>query len=325
MAIGLDLGTNSIKVASLSPKDKSLDDYQITYLDLKEENSITRLKTGLKKILSEPPLATNKLVNIGVRGPSVVVRYPTLPKMSKEELAGAMRFELEQHIPFKKEEVEYDFQVLEEFSPAPKSMKIALAAVRKEFVEEQTKMITEAGLRVSNVDTDSTALINAFTNSNPPPEGEVAALINIGFETTNINILKGNEPFLSRDIQFGGSSLAKLIAKDKNIALSEADQILKSKEESQGILELAKENLETLANEIRLSFGYYESQFEKTISKSYLSGGTVNLLRSFLQEHLGIPVLSWDPTLNLKVDAKLKDIETDKPKLAVAIGLALRE
>ena len=324
MAIGLDLGTSSIKVVTLSPRDKSLNDYQLIYLDL-NENSKTRFKTALKKMLRETSIATTKLVNIGVRGPAVVVRYPVLPKMSKEELAGAMRFELEQHIPFKKEEVEYDFRVLEEFSPGPQSMKIALAAVRKEFVEEQIKIITEAGLRVSNVDTDSTALINAFTTTNPLTEGEVVALINIGFETTNINILKGNEPFLSRDIQFGGSSLANLIAKDKNIALSEADQILKSEEEREGILELARENLETLANEIRLSFGYYESQFEKTISKIYLSGGMVNLLQSFLQEHLGIPVLSWDPTLNLKVDAKLKDIETDKPKLAVAIGLALRE
>ena len=324
MAIGLDLGTSSIKAVTLSLKDKSLNDYQLIYLDL-NENSKTRFKTALKKMLRETSIATTKLVNIGVRGPAVVVRYPVLPKMSKEELAGAMRFELEQHIPFKKEEVEYDFRVLEEFSPGPQSMKIALAAVRKEFVEEQIKIITEAGLRVSNVDTDSTALINAFTTTNPLTEGEVVALINIGFETTNINILKGNEPFLSRDIQFGGSSLAKLIAKDKNIALSEADQILKSEEEREGILELARENLETLANEIRLSFGYYESQFEKTISKIYLSGGMVNLLQSFLQEHLGIPVLSWDPTLNLKVDAKLKDIETDKPKLAVAIGLALRE
>ncbi len=324
MAIGLDLGTNSIKAVSLSPKDKSLDNYQVIYLDLKEEDSTTRLETGLKKLLAETSIATRRLVNIGVRGAAVVVRYPTLPKMSKEELAGAMRFELEQHIPFKKEEVEYDFQVLEEFSPGPKSMKIALAAVRKEFVAEQIKLITESGLKAAHVDTDSTALINVFTNSNPPTEGEVAALINIGFETTNINILKGNEPFLSRDIQFGGSSLAKLIAKDRNIGLVEADQILKSKEESQGILELAKENLESLANEIRLSFGYYESQFEKTVSKIYLSGGMVNLLQSFLQERLGIPVTSWDPTLNLKVDAKLKDIETDKPKLAVAIGLALR-
>ncbi|OIO36391.1 MAG: hypothetical protein COZ37_01015 [bacterium (Candidatus Ratteibacteria) CG_4_10_14_3_um_filter_41_18] len=324
MAIGLDLETDSIKAADISGKDKSLDNYKIIHLDLGEDLK-TRLKNGLKKMFSAH-LANKRLVNIGVGGPSVVVRYPTLPKMPREELAGAMKFELEQHIPFKKDEVEYDFQVLEEFSPDSKTMKIALAAVKKELIEEKIKTISEAGLKISTIDTNSTALINAFTNSNPAGKGEAAALINIGSEISNINVLKGKEPFLSRDIQFGRLTIIDLLAKDKNdCSLNEANNLLQTEGQREEILELARETLESLINEIRLSFSYYERQFGETISKIYLSGGITALLQSFFQEHLGVPVLSWNPTLNLKVNTNLKDIEADTGKLAVAIGLALCE
>ncbi len=323
MAIGLDLGTNSIKTVNISLKKKSLDNYKIIDLDLNEDSK-TRTKTALKKMLSNRQWASNRLVNIGVQGSTVVTRYPSLPKMSEDELTGAMKFELEQHIPFKKDEVEYDFRILKEFSPSPKNMKIILAAGRKESIAEQIKIITEAGLKLSKIDTNSAALINAFTNGNHSAKEEFAALSNIGFETTNIDIIKGDEPFLSRDIPFGGASMAKLIAKDKNISFVEAEQLLKTKEGKEEILELNGENLRTLIDEVRSSFSYCETQFGKGVSKVYLSGGMANLLQSFIQKHLSVSVSSWDATLNLKVDAKLKDIETDKSQLAIAIGLALR-
>lgn len=84
-----------------------------------------------------------------------------------------------------------------------------------------------------------------------------------------------------------------------------------------------------LSAEIRTSFDYYESQNASSVSRILLSGGgsLCPRLKEGLINSLGVEVEYWDPlkqiTLSHNIDQSLiKDLG---PKLATAIGLALRQ
>ena len=113
-----------------------------------------------------------------------------------------MRWEAEQHVPFDMESVELDFQILDPDADGME-MNVLLVAAKRELVEAKLRVLSEAGLTPAIVDVDAFALHNAFEVNYPEAMSGVVALVNIGHEVTNINILDEGVPILTRDITVG--------------------------------------------------------------------------------------------------------------------------
>ena len=87
--------------------------------------------------------------------------------------------------------------------------------------------------------------------------------------------------------------------------------------------------IDDLAAEIRLSFEYFENQFDLGIDEVLLSGGGSRLvgLDLDLGRIFDRPTTTWDPTGDMPIAAGSVDVDTLRehlPELAVAIGLASR-
>lgn len=326
--VGLDIGSQMVKLVEIekdSEGKKKLSRFALAKVDSGDEGKAA----AIKKVKEESGIENNQ-VAVSVSGQSVIVRYIDLPEMSEEETRSAIKYEAEQHIPFNIDEVTLDFQILEKF-PETKKMRVLLVAAKKDLINNQLALIKSAGFIPTFIDVDSFALINSFESQGAGEE--VAALVNIGAQLTNINIISGGVPCFTRDVPLAGHNVTEVVKKSLDID-SEAAEKQKLEEGNltgDSPLSLALHAaLEDLTGEIRLSFDYCENQtLGKAINKVYVSGGGARLqgLEEFLSKSLGLPAQIWNPFKNLELNSALAGEELNKlaPLLAVAVGLALRE
>lgn len=257
---------------------------------------------------------TSQAVNIGVAGETVIVRYIDLPKMKNEELSLALKYEAQQYIPFKIEEVVFDYHILEPSSSLKDRMKVLLVAAKRDAIIEFIGFIRQSGLKANLIDVNSFSLINCFQQNGPEvKEDDVFALTNVKLDLVNINILQGKMPFFTREI-----------------SLIEDIQAFPEGKSKEGLLfEALKPHLANLIREVHLSIDYFESEFEKQVRVIYLSGegSRISELVSLFNSQLEREIYLWNPLQNLIVDSAQIDTETLKGSssmLAIACGLALR-
>ncbi|MBU3959113.1 MAG: pilus assembly protein PilM [Candidatus Omnitrophica bacterium] len=323
LSVGLDIGASTIKLIKLEfLKEKP----QLSFFSLEPVGN--DLKAALKKIIDSQGI---KAVNISVSGPSTIIRYVNFPKMNNDELSQALKFEAQKHIPFSSEEVNIDSYILKHNLPDNK-MLVLLTAVKKESLNQRLKLIEEAGLNTNVVDIDSIALINAFNFSYSQDDNlktKASALLNIGASLSNLNILEGGIPRLSRDIHIGGNNFTQKIQDLLSIDFKSAEELKLNpdKERLDKVLPAIEAILSNLAQEIRASFDYYESQSASSVIKIFLSGGgsLFTGLKDILANLLGIEVEYWDPlrAINISEGVDPQKIKASSHQLAVAIGLAL--
>ena len=83
-------------------------------------------------------------------------------------------------------------------------MDVLLVAARNEFLKSYLDIIQDAGLKPVVVDTDAFAILNSYEiNYEVDPE-RVTALVNIGYDITNVTFLKDGKYHSTRDISSGG-------------------------------------------------------------------------------------------------------------------------
>ena len=327
-AVGLDLGSSSVKVVELEPsaQGQQLRGYGFSVLPANKGRD--QIVSAIKDALNQADVKSNR-VTIALSGPQVVVRYTDFPKMTHQELANAIRFEAEQYMPFKKDEVFMDCFSLPGAGRQDNMMPVILVAAKKELVMERVDLLKEAGLIPVAVDVNSFCLMNCFEAYGAPVnENEVFALIEIGAGSTIVNIMKGRAPYFTREIPLAGGAWSDIIGKEKSLTLEQAEE-WKLKAGGEELLEIIRNAAMDIVGEIRLCFDHYENQTEQVVNVIYLSGGSSGLagIAEFLAAQLGIQVKLWNPVVNLKTGLQVRDPEGLRKvasQLAVATGLALR-
>jgi len=325
-SIGLDIGAQAVKAVKIR-HDKAGPEFLAFAL---EANPGAGALTEVIKRIIHPQDAKNLIISVS--GSATVIRYVPFPKMSADELMQALKFEAQKHIPFTLAEVNLDAEILKDDLPENK-MLVLLAAAKKEAVSQRLKIIEPAALKAGAVDIDSLALLNAFIFNNAAdiiPKYKVIALLNVGSQISSLNILEAGIPGFSRDIHIAGHSFTQKISGALNIELGAAEKlkINPDKDSLQKIKTEIGPVFTNLANEIRTSFDYYESQSTASVERVFLSGGGAKpfFFREMLTAALGIEAEYWDPFKKIALSAGVDSagLKEASPQLCVAVGLALR-
>ncbi len=323
-AIGIDIGSSYIKVVELSKKADQLELLNFSRVPLADNIVIV---DSIKKAVKESRV-TSKYVNTSISGKSVVVRYISLPKMTKQELKSAIRFEAEKYIPFSASEVVMDAQIIED-SDSDNKIKVILVAAKKDLIEHTIKLLEDSGLEPAVIDIDSFAVANAFGINFDFEKDNAYILIDIGARLTNVNIISKDVSYLTRDIEIAGDAITRYLSDKLNMPFDEAEKLKCKPDDKEAVIrEAAERAMEGLFNEIRLSLDYYESHFEKPIGAIFLSGGTslIKDIDKIFKDSLGIETKIWSPIKSVKVNKALlgKGLAEFASQFAVSIGLALR-
>jgi type IV pilus assembly protein PilM len=341
--VGLDIGSSSVKAVELSVRARGLELLRVGTAQVPPEAIVqgaflnsSAITDAIRESIDSAGIKT-KWVATAVSGHSVIVKKISLPTMSREELEESIRWEAEQYIPFDINEVNLDFQILESGGDEGQ-MDVLLVAAKKDLIDDYVQVITDAGLQPVVLDVCAFALQNAFAANAGVTAEEVVALVNVGSQVVNINIVANGVPAFTRDISTGGNVYTEEIQKALSVSWEEAERIKiggGATEESQDVVPQEVEQAmrgvtDTVIGEISRSLDFFAATAaESRISKVVLSGGgcRVSGFEAAFQGKTNLPVQRLDPlggiTSSDRLDAEL--LESWGPSLGVSVGLAMRK
>jgi type IV pilus assembly protein PilM len=341
--IGIDIGSSAVKVVEVGAHSKGFELQHVGMANLPAEAIVQGafLNSGaivdaVREAVSSAGIRS-KGAATAVSGHSVIVKKISLPAMTPEELEESIRWEAEQYIPFDVNEVNLDFQILSQGADAEGQMDVLLVAAKKDLIDDYVHVLSEAGLSPAVMDVAAFAVENAYEANFDTRPGEMIALVNIGAQVVNINILADGIPAFTRDISTGGNQYTEEIQKTLSIGFEEAERIKLGgprSDDSQEVIpqevEHAMRNVtETLVGEITRSLDFFTATAaEGRIGKIYLSGGgaRVSGLEKAFHEKTDVPVEMLNPFARMAPCKRYEPAYLAEigPSLGVGVGLALR-
>src|SRR5438132_11538615 len=203
--VGLDIGSHSVKLAemgSLPNKTHKLVNWGISppLGEAIVDGEIMDRQLVIDAIgnLLESRGIQSRSVVAAVSGRAVIVKRITMNRLSAEDAHQAVTWEAEQHVPYDINDVSLDFEILGPAVNDPKQMQVLLVAAKKDMVMSFSDLIREAGLTPTIVDVDSFAAQNAIEANYDFAADEVIAILNVGSEMTNINIVQAGVPYFTK-------------------------------------------------------------------------------------------------------------------------------
>ena len=109
-------------------------------------------------------------------------------------------------------------------------MDVLLVAAKRELVDNKVGLLQDAGVNPVIIDIDAFALHNAFSYNYPDAQEGIVALVNVGHETTNVNILEDGVPILTRDIPFGSRKIREDLQRERGLTAEQAEDVVQARE-----------------------------------------------------------------------------------------------
>ena len=330
--VGIDIGSSSVKIVQLSYGDGN---YRLE--NIGEAMLTSGAITG--KLISRGDIVSGvisnlvsrlgiraKRVAIGVSGEAVALKIVNVPRMlfgkDMEKLVlDLVNTNLSRNV----NGVNYSYIPLLRRNGKSAEVPVLIAAVSKKTAQGYKNSVSSAGLRVWVIDIDAMALSNAYGVS-CKDRGEKVALVNIGASGINLSVLRGDAPFMLKDIPLGGQWVTLRLMEKFKITYEEAERIkcsIKGYGRYEEITSVFTDFVARVADEIKMVLN------EGGLARVVLSGGSSRIatMAHALGEATGLPVEVSNPFRNVDVSDSRFDpeyIEHLAPKMAVAVGLALR-
>jgi type IV pilus assembly protein PilM len=216
-------------------------------------------------------------------------------------------------------------------------MEVLLVAAKKDLIDDYVQVIHEAGLVPVAIDVAAFAVENAFEANYDDARGQTVALVNVGAQVVNINIVSNGVPCFTRDITTAGNQYTEEIQKALSISFSEAERIKLGGRRSdsadvvpQEVEQAVQSVTETVIGEISRSLDFYgATSADSRIEKVYLAGGAskVSGFAKAFHERTGLAVAVLNPLARMIPSNRFEADYLDDlaPALSVGVGLALRE
>ncbi len=337
MTVGLDIGSGLIKVAVIDHSRKEPELTRVAVVPLLADAIVEGevmdpgiVAEAIQSAMTEAGVKDRQVVT-AVGGRDVIIKKIQIERVKEQQARELMRWEAEQHVPFDMESVELDFQILDPDAEGLE-MNVLLVAAKRELIESKLRMLTDAGLAPAVVDVDAFALHNAFELNHPDAMRGVVALVNIGHEVTNINILDDGVPILTRDTPVGTRRFREDLQRERGLNADDAQQLIQGYDRSphlDAVIETRGEEI-AVGVERAAAFLAQNSRTGGQIRAMYTCGGGARIpgLSEALAARLRIRVQQANPLANLKVrDGAMSSLVTDEiaPLLMLPIGLALRQ
>jgi type IV pilus assembly protein PilM len=240
-----------------------------------------------------------------------------------------IRWEAEQHVPFDMESVELDFQILDPMDEGLQ-MSVLLVAAKRELVENKVALLLDAGLEPEVIDIDAFALHNAFELNYPEAMTGVVGFVNIGHETTNVNLLEDGVPVLTRDLAFGTRRLRESLQRERGLTADQAEDVLEGRTSDPELEDFIGQRAEEVALGVERAAAFLQaSSTHAGLNRIYVCGGGARVLRmaEALADRLQVPAEIANPVQRVDVDPGAFDlisIADMGPMLVLPVGLALR-
>jgi type IV pilus assembly protein PilM len=335
--IGLDIGSGCVKAVVIDHAGAVPEVVKVVLTPLQDDAIVEGevmdhglVADAIRQTLEAAGVKPKHLV-AAVGGRDVIVKKIQMERVKESQARELMRWEAEQHVPFDMESVELDFQILDPDGDGL-DMSVLLVAAKRELVEARKSLLEEAGSSATVVDVDAFALHNAFELNHPDAMQGIVALINIGNEATNVNVLEEGVPILNRDLTVGTRRFREDLQREHGLGAEAAEEMLRGFDRTPALDAVTAQRGEEIALGIEraATFLATSSRSFTQIRSIYVCGGGSRTpgLTEWLGNRLRMPLQVANPLANVQVrEGAMEFLATDEvaPLLMLPIGLALRQ
>ena len=286
--VGLYITKGSVTVAQVKPTLRGPRLIKSAQVKIKSEQPAREEIIEIIQEAFKQSKIENRGVVSGLVGKEVMIRFFRMPRIPKEERKNAVKFEAKKYIPFRIEEVASDFQVTEK-KGEPK-MEVIFAASKKDYINNHLSLLQQAGLTPVVLEPACFSILRTLYFTGQIKKIETVAVVNVdSSNNVEITVVRDGIPYLSRALTLTISGTQTL--------------------------------LDSLLNEIQISFDYYRRQFPgDSISRIILYGEEAELKEAdeSLSKELKIPVLKANPV------KALGGKQYPGAEFSICFGLALK-
>ena len=344
LQIGIDVGASAVKVVALRGGNGSTP--KLVGISMEETPMGCVIDGMLSDTRSMADVVRNALnqlgvsykdrpANVGLRGLNVVYKRLIVPFQQPEDMARQVLLDAQQQVDSDLGDWIIDYQILT--MPDPQGqVAVMLVAAKRSSVEEYSGLLNMVGVKPSIFDCDVFAIGNAFEHSVGTLRESVLCL-DIGRDTTKINVIQDGIPLLVRSVPLGGAHLTEQISKSMGLGFEQAESMKISASQSPDIAnqpQLAsalKTHCDEICEEIQRTLDFFSNAASEnkidSIERVVLSGGgavapgLANAIGKYLKSNVSLA----DPFAKISVSPRFQgQIDGVRQVFSVAIGLALR-
>lgn len=346
-ALGVDIGSSSIKVVQLKKKGGRavLETYGVISLGPYGGTSVgalASLKTediarALKDVMKESNVTTKSSI-LSIPSLASLIFLVTLPGAVKEsELKNIIPIEARKYIPVPISEVTLDWFVIpnedemqENDSPSniKRNREVLVVAIHNETLTQYREILKQTDLESDAFEMEIFSNIRSTFNNELAP----FLIVDFGASKTKVSIVESGVVKVFHVVNRGSHDISRNISQALGMTFEEAEKLKRMvgldasvNPEVEKIIRLAVNYIFTDINSIVFA---YQKKYNKNISKVFLSGGG-SLLKGLLEaarENFRVEVFYSNPFSKTEAPAFLEPVlENSGPEFAVAVGLALRQ
>ncbi len=251
--LGIYFGIKDINLVEVSGK-KMVNNIRLPHLNLAMAELEEKVPADIKIMaMLKDAFRTNRIsaetAFFCISGQDLVIRTFEIPLLPQSELKSAVNFEAKKYIPFKLEELDYDFQVL--FNKKNKTSLVLFVGIKKEILANYISISKQLNLKVDIIEYSAFSILRFLKLAGLSAAGVAATLcydLN-NEDEANFTVFENGFSLFSRDFILTGEPAGF----EQTV---ETDSLAKR---------------ERLKNEIRVSLDYYNRKFpEKDIKNIFV-------------------------------------------------------
>lgn len=272
----------------------------------------------IRRVIDEHGLSA-KEAKIVISGTNIITRIIMVDKVEDKEVDKKVWSEIHNYLPIDFDEHRVDYKVLDVVkSGEQEKMRIFVTAVAKKIINSYIEIIKELKLKPLSVDIPANSISKFFQKDIEFKESDIVArsgrrsriisstdaVIDLGSETTIVNILKNKIPEFNRVILQGSSNIDQAIMEHINLEKGQSDKAERYKK-MYGIVtyrdpnndlewhcnEATRKIIDEIAKNIKMCFNFYiERCGGEQIGRIFLVGGGSKLkgIKEYFEDIFGI-------------------------------------
>jgi type IV pilus assembly protein PilM len=335
--LGVDIGDSSLKMVELQKRGKKIYLTNYAFSENVSDVKFTKiddtayLAKAINKVRNEAKISAKK-VTASLPTFAVFSSIITLSGVDKKNMTDAVLEEAKKVIPLPLEEMKIDFKIIPEVAGDKNANKsntrVFLTCSPRKIVRKYIDVFRQAGLELSYLETETFSLVRSLIGN----DKSTIMIVEIGANSTDISVVRESIPVLNRSLEICGATITQALMEKLSLTFAEAEQFkidlsLSEKNNSELPAVIIKA-ITPIVSEIKYMLDFYNMSNVNPIEKIILSGGSSLLfnLVNYLSEKLNLQVIIGDPFNRIVYSDELKPIIREVgPRLAVAVGLALRD
>ena len=332
-ALGLDVGTYTLKAIVGKPGSKvkverTAEVFNANSVAIPTDEGVQeKLTVQLDQFFNDHSLPRTD-VRLSLPESVASTKVIGIPPLSDAELASAVGWQAEQHIPIPLEELSLEYKVLSRPPRGDKSqqMQVLLVGVRKAIVGKYIDMFMNIGIEPTVLETQSLSILRAmqFTAEDP-----ATMVVTIGASTMDMFVVTGGQPAFVFSHMMGGTTLTKSLESSVGLDSKQAEQYKRTyglnETQFEGKIAAALQpTVQTMVSEIQKAIQFHaHQQPTKPVQKILLNGGSAQLpgLVQFVTQQIGLEVLVAAPFASAEGEIP----QVNQQAFSVCMGLVMRE